>query len=113
MALAVLIGVDAYLRPSELLALTTTSLVLPASETEGSWSLLLHPSSQGARSKVGESDETILLNSRRLAFLTPALKVLYESAPADTPLWPYDYLSFFASSWTGAGLLGSLLCLTA
>jgi hypothetical protein len=90
MAIAILVGVDAYLRPSELVALTAGSLVPPSPESGEAWSLLLHPASRGARSKVGESDETIMLNSPRLAFLKPALEILARSPP-DTPLWPFDY----------------------
>ena len=94
MAIAVLLGVDTYLRPSELLGLTAGSLIPPSPETGESWSLLLHPASRGARSKVGESDETILLNSRRLAFLTPALAVLAREQP-DLRLWSFDYASLY------------------
>ena len=90
MAIAILVGVDAYLRPSELIALTAGSLVPPSPESREAWSLLLHPASRGARSKVGESDETILLNSPRLAFLKPAFEILARSPP-DTPLRSFDY----------------------
>ena len=94
MAIAILIGVDAYLRPSELLSLRTSSLVPPSPESGDSWSLLLHPSSRGARSKVGESDETVLLNSRRLTFLQPALRLLAEEGQ-DQPLWHFDYPTLY------------------
>ena len=95
MAIAVLIAVDCYLRPSELLGITIGSLVPPSPESGTSWSLLLHPSSRGARSKVGESDETLLLNSRRLTFLRPALEILGRSGDTEKPLWSFDYPSLY------------------
>ena len=80
---------------SELLSLSTDSLVPPAPETGSSWSLLLHPSSMGAKSKIGESNETIILNSRRLAFIISALRVMYEAGKSAQPLWPCDYATFY------------------
>ena len=95
MAVATLIAVDCYLRPSEMLTMTRSSLVPPAPETGESWSLFLHPSSIGARSKVGESDETMVLNSRRLRFLTPVLEVLANSGDPQDKLWAFDYGTFY------------------
>ena len=94
-AIAVLVGVDCYLRPSELLGLTPASLVPPSPESSGAWALLLHPSSRFARSKVGESDETLLLNSDRLRFLQPVFEVLAKTGRDDVPLWNCDYPTFF------------------
>ena len=95
MAIAVLIAMDCYLRPSELLSITSGSLVPPSPESGNSWALLLHPSSKGALSKVGESDETLLLNSRRLTFLRPALEILGRSGSTEKSLWSFDYSSLY------------------
>ena len=105
-AIAVLVGVGCYLRPSELLALTPASFVPPSPESSGAWAVLLHPSSRFAKSKVGESDETILLNSERLSFLRPAFTLLARSGRDDIRLWSCDYPSFFRLLTTVGRSLG-------
>jgi hypothetical protein len=44
---------------------------------------------------VGESDETVVLNSRRLRFLAPVLQVLATSGDPSDPLWSFDYGTFY------------------
>ena len=66
MAQVTALAVDTYMRPGELLGLRTTSLVPARPELGPSyrhWAILVHPWAHGRASKVGEFDESILLDS--------------------------------------------------
>ena len=66
-----LVSVDAYLRPSEAVNLTCGSLMPPSAQGVNAWVLRLFPQEEAARSKVGESDDTISMDSPRLRWLAP------------------------------------------
>ena len=81
-AVAVLVMFLAYLRPSELLALRNED-VIPASSPAGHVALLLHPSSRLEVSKVGLSDESLLLDSRDVPLLGKMLLALRRGRPGN------------------------------
>ena len=88
-----LLMVDAYLRPSELLSLRRGSLVPPAQGGLRDWSLHLFPQEESKRSKVGSADDTVVMNSERMRWADPVLAHL-ASGPAAERLFPWDYQQF-------------------
>ena len=94
MSVAVLLMVDAYLRPSELLSLRRSSLLPPAPWTGRAWSILLFPEKELPRSKTGESDDTIMLNSARTMWMDAVWRTLAAGKP-DELLFPFGYGPFF------------------
>ena len=80
LAVGILLMVDCYLRPSELLGLQNKSLLAPGPHG-AHWSLILHPQEGRSRSKTGNVDETILLNSARLRWMAPVLRQIHQGPP--------------------------------
>ncbi|CAK0860231.1 unnamed protein product, partial [Prorocentrum cordatum] len=73
--LVVFVMVEARLRPSELLSPTRRSLLPPARGGLSQWCLLLFPSAKGVtRSKTGEADDTVVMDSSR----TPSLNYMFH-----------------------------------
>ena len=91
-----MIMMDAYLRPSEMLSLMPASLLPPAPTGVGSWVLLLFPQEFRERSKVGASDDTIPLDSRRLRWLAPVLQELARRRPAHQRLLAHSYAAYLS-----------------
>ena len=88
-ALAVLIGVDGYLRPRELLSIRVGDLKRPTSAAVKHWVILLYPTGRGETSKVGEQDDTIILDSGRMEWLGAVLEAISTRDPAE-PLFSMD-----------------------
>ena len=85
-----LLAVEAYLRPSELLAVRCGDFLAPAPGGVSSWMLQLHPSARGETPKVGSQDDTIPLDSKRSAELTPILEALAKR-PSGEKLIDLEY----------------------
>ena len=68
---------------------------VPSSPKErGAWSFLMPPFFRRARSEVGESDETNVLDSAKLGLLASALEGMACPGRADIHLWPFDWSTF-------------------
>ncbi|CAK0795079.1 unnamed protein product, partial [Prorocentrum cordatum] len=89
----VLLMVDAYLRPSELLSLRRGSLVAPARGGPTDWSLHLFPQEEIKRSKVGGADDTVVMNSERMRWADSVFAYLAKGSSAEK-LFPWDYQQF-------------------
>ncbi|MBM3947591.1 MAG: hypothetical protein FJ315_09395 [SAR202 cluster bacterium] len=94
MAVAIMLALSAYLRPSELLRLTGESLVAPSSACPH-WCLLLHPSEGSARSKTRTADDSIILDSAYTAWMSPVFEVLKKERRQQR-LFSFDYPSLLA-----------------
>ena len=75
--LTVLLSFVAYLRPGEALSIRKQDLILP-NRSSNHYAINLHPSNREEESKMGLSDECILLGSRVIPWLGPALHSLRE-----------------------------------
>ena len=64
MAIWVLLAVHGYLRLGECMSLQRRDLVPPSISVQGYWALLVFPSERSERSKVGEADDSIFLDSK-------------------------------------------------
>ena len=71
--LAVLLMFTAYLRPGEAMDLQVKDLVAPL-PNQPYYALHLHPAERREQSKVGLSDESLLLDSPMMPWLGPALR---------------------------------------
>lgn len=91
MALFLLLSVSSYARPSELLRMRLFSLVPPVANVCRNWSLLLSPEEGGIRTKVGEFDASIILNSPwSIPWAIRMFEMLKEGHPTE-PLWDFTY----------------------
>ena len=93
LAFGLLLAVEAYLRPSELLGVKCGDFIAPAPGGVDAWVLLLHPSARDERSKVGSQDDTVPLDSKRFKELTLVLEAPARR-PADELLIGMDYSQF-------------------
>lgn len=75
--LTVLLSFVAYLRPGEALSIRKQDLILP-NRSSNHYAINLHPSNREEESKMGLSDECILLDSRVVPWLGPALRSLRQ-----------------------------------
>ena len=91
MAIAVLLGVTCYLRPSELVNLQKMSLVAPAQDITAHWSLLLFPQEAEKTSKTGSKDDSIAIDNKYMKWLNPVWAELSRGRGSDS-LWNFSYL---------------------
>ena len=105
MAVLTLLLVDAYLRPCDALPLRAGQLLPPALGISPVWALLLHPSEFGEVGKTGESDDTILLDSRHLQWMAVLWEILHDQ-PSDTLVFGFGYASYFKEFKKVATALG-------
>ena len=92
--IALVVQFIGYLRPHELLSLTTESLV-PPSVTEGgkSWAILLFPAGEGRASKTQQFDESVVMDWD-LPGLATRLKELKTNRRGSARLWTFDYIKY-------------------
>lgn len=94
MALFLVVAISSYARPSELLRLRVFSLVRPSHGVTSSWALLLSPEERPERSKTGDYDVSIALDSPWLtSWSGPLFKILKENHPEEE-LWDFDYSEY-------------------
>jgi hypothetical protein len=94
LALCLLIGFSAYLRPRELSFLLVGQLVSPpryGGAHHRHWLVLLHSEDTGLRSKTGKFDESIVLDSDWAHWMSPILTALTEHRPESERLWPFSH----------------------
>ncbi|CAK0895503.1 unnamed protein product, partial [Prorocentrum cordatum] len=92
-----LVMVECCLRPGEMPGLAPRSFLPPAPSGVTSWVLLLFPQEGNLRSKTGESDDSIPLDSRRFVWMDSVCRVLSRRRGSDRLLgWTYrEYVSVF------------------
>ncbi len=95
-AVMTLIMMECYLRPGEMLSLTPASFLGPAPSAVKDWVVLLFPQEKARRSKVGESDDTIALDSGRFGWLQHVCRELAGRRPRDKPLMTMSYGQFLS-----------------
>ena len=82
MAVFVIMLVEGYFRPGELLSLQRGGLLHPTHAT-GSWTVLLFPQEQLRRSKTNQADDTVLMDGSRCPWMKCIYKVLASGDPAE------------------------------
>jgi integrase len=85
LACAVVLQVDAYLRPGALLGIRKEDIIGPASGMRGryrGWTLVLAPSARVARTKTGEQDDTVLLGVAGRSFIPKVASYLLSCTAA-------------------------------
>lgn len=94
MAVFLLLSVSTYARPSELLRARVFSLVRPVPGVARCWSLLLSPEEREERTKTGEFDTSLMLDSTWMTeWISPILECLKKNNP-ESPLWDFDYTAY-------------------
>ena len=110
-ALAVQIAFWAYLRPGELLDLHGHQLVPPHVGKNlclPFWGIIVRSLELGRASKVGEHDESVMLDVPSLAWSTPWLQLL-RTTRHDKRIWPFshkEYNTTFQARSVDAGVDG-------
>ena len=92
--LVLLVCLSAYTRPSELFRWRLLSLVRPTAQISTEWSLLLSPDKEGVRSKVGEFDDSLVLDSPYLKPWASGLFKTIKQGRPEEPLWDFPYCDF-------------------
>ncbi|CAK0886389.1 unnamed protein product [Prorocentrum cordatum] len=95
----------AYLRPADLHALRGEDLAAPAGSSQW-WALNLHPAGRGDESKVGLSDESLLLDAPYLPGLGAALAALATDREGEKlfDISPAELLRLWNLALVGIGL---------
>ena len=110
MGLAVVLSFALYLRATEMLQCRVEQLIPPirgAGKAHQSWCLILHPSEQGKRSKVGMADEAMRIEGESFKFLTPILRRWLRGRSQEEMLFKFEYAELsraFKAAGEGAGL---------
>ena len=104
-ALAWLLMVDCYLRPSEALRLTKEQFVMPVHGHHDMNKMALHlnPQELRVRSKTGELDESVVVNRK---FLSKALEMYVKLARAKQPVFGMNLLEMRTAFLQAASRLG-------
>ena len=108
-AAALLLQLDSYARPSEILSLIRSDIVRPSSKQCRFWGLIFGNSSQDAVTKTGSQDDTVLLDSRDREYAPCVLSwvIKHSKQPGDF-LFPQltlgQYESLFRSAKKVIGL---------
>ena len=100
LAVAILLGVDLYLRISELLSIRCGQLQAPTPQGVNSWSIQLYPQTQSETTKTGQQDETVSADSHRLKWMSIVFAA-FSTRPLEERLVRQTYpevLSAFAKA---------------
>eukprot|EP00973_Karenia_brevis_P053149 7388728-Karenia_brevis.AAC.1 len=89
MAMWVILAFTAYLRPREAMELQRADLIPPNPQVSRYWSLLICPSERGSRTKVGDQDDSVTLDSSVLPWLPEMMKVL--KGGKSRMVWQFGY----------------------
>ena len=85
---------EAYLQLGEMQSLRLSSFLAPTVGGVRSWVKLLFRLTGTARSKTGEPDETISLDSKRCLWMGPVFESLQRRQPQDKPLLNLNYAEY-------------------
>lgn len=91
MSIFLLLSVSTYARPSELLRARVFSLVRPGHNISKGWSLLLSPEEGPSRTKTGEFDTSLLIDSPYLLGWIEKFFECLKMAHPEERLWDFDY----------------------
>ena len=106
MAVWVLLAVQGYLRPGECMSLQRQDLVPPSVSVNGFWALLVFPSERAERSKIGEADNSILLDSTWAQWMIPVWEALYAKSDGGC-VWSFTYPNLVHEFQTTSKRLGA------
>ena len=81
-------------RPGEMLSLKPSSFLAPTEGGVRSCGILLFPQAGTARSKTGEPDDTISLESKRCFWMGTVFERLQRRQPQDKPLFNLKYAEY-------------------
>ena len=95
MAVWTLVCFSAYLRPKEAFGMQRRDLIPPRAGITDHWALLIAPQEREDRTKTGDFDDSVLLDTPFLKWVSQALEILKEG-PVDSPLWDFDYPELLA-----------------
>ena len=91
MAVWICVGLSAYLRPGENMALRKCDAVRPALGMTNHWSVIIAPSDVGLPSKTGDTDDSVILDSDWIVpWIGDVLACLTQGDPL-SPLWNFTY----------------------
>jgi len=90
MAVAILLGVGAYLRPHELTMVQPEDFSPPTRNVSEHWSLIICPQSRGITTKTGAMDDSVVLDCKWQQWMTPLWSAL-AGAPRGKPVWIFTY----------------------
>jgi hypothetical protein len=95
MAVWVIMGLIAYLRPNENMKLRRCDLLKPTPSTK-TWGLLIAPSETGAVTKTNEQDDSVLLDNPSYLWLEP-ISIAMKNGTYELPRWDFDHSLVAAS----------------
>ena len=104
-----MIGFSCYLRPRELTGLLASQLVAP--QPHGGkhfmfWAIVLHPSELLQRSKTGRWDESLLLDSPWMTWMSEILQLFKKLRGSEQSLWPFEHRELVTEFMLVANMLG-------
>ena len=85
---------EASLPPGKMLSLRPSSFLAPTEGGVRIWVILLFPQTSTARSKTGEADDTISLDSKRCLWKGPVFERLQRRQPQDKLLLNLNYAEY-------------------
>ena len=96
-AIAVLVSLSGYLRPTDMDSLLVKELIAPqliASPTFMNWALVLHSSESGTIGKTGDRDENIILDDSVCKTFDKVFQKITTGVDKNEKLFPFTQMSF-------------------
>ena len=93
MSLFLMMCLNGYFRPGELMDVRAEDMIAPMAGGLPHWSVLLFPEERRRSSKVGEFNDTVVLDSARLKFLDAHIKSQVDKVKSGK-LWRFSYPQF-------------------
>ena len=87
-AVAITLQLDAYLRPSECLDLSTDQIAAPQGRKYPHWALVIAPSEHGQVTKTGKSDDSVLIGDGKHNQWVRSVLHLWLQRVSDGPIFP-------------------------
>lgn len=84
LAAAVLVQLDTYARPSELLHVQKRDVIKPSTKQCRFWGIIFGNSHRNQRTKTGTQDDTVLLDSQDRIYAKKNLEIVYKHARKPT-----------------------------
>ena len=86
----VILSYGGYLRPKETMGLRRGDLIAPVIGVTNHWCLLICPEERRDRTKIGESDDSVVWDAEYLQWFNPVLEAL-KVGDQDELLWDFSY----------------------
>ena len=108
-ATALLLQLDSYARPSEIIGVYKEDVIRPSTKQCKFWGIIFGNSDLGLTTKTGTQDDTVLLDSLDRSYAPALLKVVFQKCRGESgPLFPSLTLASYEAAFRKAKQMAQL-----